>query len=80
MVCNKLWDPECQAVSNDLPSDLPLGFSSASHYVGAYEPLIFEEARESILHCKLDNFAAESSAKLLRYRILKSFRILRSGF
>lgn len=67
VVCNKLWDPECQAVSKDLPSDLPLGFSCASHYVGAYEPLIFEEARESVLHSKLDHYVVESSAKLLGY-------------
>jgi len=44
----RLWHSECQAGNGDLPEGLPLTFESAGAYVRAFEPLLFEEAREAV--------------------------------
>eukprot|EP00798_Chlamydomonas_sp_ICE-L_P003398 gene3398-13438_t len=43
-----MWCKECQALEPDMTSRLPLCFDSSDHYVAAFEPLLHEEARESV--------------------------------
>ena len=49
MLSGQLWHKKCQEMSEDLPEVVPLSFPSADAYVKTFEPLIFEEARESLL-------------------------------
>ena len=44
----RLWHAACQDLNTDLPALLPLSFSTAAEYVATFEPLLFEEARESV--------------------------------
>lgn len=67
VLCGKLWFRECRSENQDLPKELPVSFQSAEQYVEAYEALIFEEARESMLHSKMDNHAFQTQAILSRY-------------
>jgi hypothetical protein len=67
VVSGRLWYQSCQQLNQDLPSDLPVSFASPQQYIAAYEPLIFEEARESILHSKLDKFSLQAQATILGY-------------
>lgn len=67
MLCGKLWHTACRAAArDDSPSDLPVSFRSAAHYISAYEPLIFEEARESVLHAKSDQTSVQTQAVVSR--------------
>lgn len=48
-VCNGcLWHQECKGLLKDLPSEVPVSFGSAEEYIQIYEPLLQEEARESL--------------------------------
>ena len=47
VLCGRLWHAECQQLGAALPPELPLAFASQAEYVAAFEPLLFEEARES---------------------------------
>ena len=47
VLCGRLWHAECQEAAPALPPELPLAFASQAEYVAAFEPLLFEEARES---------------------------------
>ena len=47
VLCGRLWHAECQQLGAALPNELPLAFASQAEYVAAFEPLLFEEARES---------------------------------
>lgn len=49
VLSGQLWHMECQEKSDALPETLPLSFPSAHEYVRTFEPLLFEEARESLL-------------------------------
>ena len=44
----RLWHAACQGLNGDLPASLPLAFGGAAEYVGTFEPLLFEEAREAV--------------------------------
>ena len=66
MLCGRLWHAQCRADSTDLPSELPVSFQDASHYISAYEALIFEEAREAVLHSRLDQHCTETPATVMR--------------
>ena len=66
MLCGRLWHAQCRAASTDLPSELPVSFQSAGHYISAYEALIFEEAREAVLHSRLDQHSTDTPATVLR--------------
>ena len=48
VLSGQLWHKECQERNADLPDDIPLSFPSADAYVHTFEPLLFEEARESV--------------------------------
>ena len=65
VISGRLWYPACQQASQDLPSDLPVSFASPQQYIAAYEALIFEEAREAVLHCKMDRFSHQTQASIL---------------
>lgn len=49
VLCGQLWHKECKESNNDLPETVPLSFPSADAYLKTFEPLLFEEARESLL-------------------------------
>lgn len=72
MVSGQLWYQSCQQMNHDLPSALPVSFASPQQYIAAYEPLIFEEARESILHSKIDKSSFQGQATILGYAPLSS--------
>ncbi|KAK9824183.1 hypothetical protein WJX72_008399 [[Myrmecia] bisecta] len=44
----RLWHEACQSCNADLPEQLPLSYTSAADYIKTFEPLLFEEARESV--------------------------------
>lgn len=69
VVCGRLWYQGCREANQDLPKDLPVTFASATQYIKAYEPLIFEEARESLLRCRLDQYTVESPARVIRWGV-----------
>ena len=48
MLGGRLWHAACQAANADLPESLPLAFEGAGAYIRAFEPLLFEEAREAV--------------------------------
>ena len=48
VLSGQLWHKECQERNANLPDDIPLSFPSADAYVRTFEPLLFEEARESV--------------------------------
>lgn len=48
VVSSRLWLEPCQALQPPLPDAVPLSFSSLQHYVDVFEPLLAEEAAESI--------------------------------
>ena len=48
MLGGRLWHAACQAANADLPESLPLAFAGAGEYIRAFEPLLFEEAREAV--------------------------------
>ena len=68
VICGKLWFQACQAASQDLPKVIPVSFQTAQQYVGAYEELIFEEARQAVLHSKLDSHSCKTRASITRCR------------
>jgi hypothetical protein len=43
-----MWHSACQDLNSDLPEAVPLSFTDAAAYVATFEPLLFEEARESV--------------------------------
>lgn len=48
-VCNGcLWHQECKGLLKDLPTEVPLSFTSTDEYIQTYEPVLQEEARESV--------------------------------
>ena len=49
VLSGQLWHRECQDRNAKLPEEIPLSFQSADAYVNTFEPLLFEEARESLL-------------------------------
>ena len=48
VLSGQLWHKDCQERNANLPDDIPLSFPSADAYVRTFEPLLFEEARESV--------------------------------
>lgn len=44
----RLWHSACQELNSDLPPSVPLSFPDVASYVGTFEPLLFEEARENV--------------------------------
>ena len=68
-LCGKLWFKSCQKANQDLPKGLPISFDLPQQYIESYESLIFEEARESILHSKLDKHACQTRATVVRYNL-----------
>jgi hypothetical protein len=42
------WHRECDDLRPELPSTLPVSFESVAAYVAAFQPLLHEEARESV--------------------------------
>lgn len=65
VISGRLWYPACQHANQDLPSNLPVSFASPQQYIAAYEALIFEEAREAVLHCKMDRFSHQTQGSIL---------------
>ena len=49
MLSGQLWHKECKERNDNLPEVVPLSFPSADAYLNTFEPLLFEEARESLL-------------------------------
>lgn len=43
-----MWCPACAAAAPPLPGHIPDVFRDLQHYVGTFEPLLFEEAREGV--------------------------------
>lgn len=48
MLGGRLWHGACRRLNEDLPDSVPLSFTDAAEYVGTFEPLLFEEARECV--------------------------------
>ena len=44
----RLWHAACRNLNEDLPESMPLSFPDTDAYIGCFEPLLFEEARECI--------------------------------
>ena len=43
-----MWCAACAAAAPPLPDCIPDVFRDLAHYVGTFEPLLFEEAREGV--------------------------------
>jgi hypothetical protein len=48
VLCGKLWHLECQEKGGDFPSNMPVAFEDVAQYIGTFEPLLCEEAREAV--------------------------------
>lgn len=48
VLSGSMWCTDCQSAAPPLPSHIPIDFDSPEHYVSTFEPLLFEEARESV--------------------------------
>jgi hypothetical protein len=48
VVSSRLWEPSCQQLQPPLPEAVPATFDSLQQYAAAFEPLMLEEAAESI--------------------------------
>jgi hypothetical protein len=48
VVSSRLWEPACQQLQPPLPDAVPATFDSLQQYIHAFEPLMLEEAAESI--------------------------------
>jgi hypothetical protein len=48
VVSSSMWEPACQALQAPLPAAVPATFDSLQEYAQAFEPLMLEEAAESI--------------------------------
>lgn len=48
VVSSRLWIEECQQLQPPLPDAVPTTFHSLEQYIAAFEPLLIEEAAESV--------------------------------